>query len=164
MNFKNLTKITAIAALLFANVSMLATQPLYLHIQNDTNYDFDLSQSIGGGDKQLGILKAHSYIGVDSPEWSRDSIFGPLSYFDFARNGIKGLSLSAGVTTDPSSSKQKLMATLSPANLTRQIAHSEVEDSISSDNQFSISATIKGELSDNFKDSSIQAEINAPIR
>jgi hypothetical protein len=62
MNLKNVTTITAIAALLSTNTSAFAVwegkslNPLNLYVQNNTEYDLTISQR---NSRIVGIIKAH---------------------------------------------------------------------------------------------------------
>jgi|ERR1700733_4077978 len=171
MNFKNLTKFAAVAALLFASTSAFAVWvpkgPVYLYIQNDTDLDLDLSQyNKDRSTYKLQTIKAHSSMDINQLPWSKD--FGHSNTIDFdliptPNNGIKFV-VHVQNTKIPTTAPSVASLILVKPQFTFDIAREEKIVSANPDDEFHIVATIKGNQENDFAGSTIKFEVNPEIR
>jgi hypothetical protein len=183
MNFKKLTKITAIAALLCATLptiamikpkeekAMQSPQKIQLFIQNNTDYAFTITPRVGS---EKYTLKAHEFINLDNlsiPAINKD-LFTTSFLFDpsVANKNIIAMTI-VNFLGDEVSGKgwldlQEKDTTNKPIKITRlsKIPEYTIFAPDNPTNKFNFFITIAGNKDNNFAGSSIHLEISPEIR
>lgn len=169
MNFKYITKIAAAAALLFANIPASAVfapkGPLYLHIRNNTGYNFNIKQEEITQNPINTEIKAHT-------EKSFNQLPLIASVDKKARFDLTSRDLHIDLTVILSSSMPGyyvtspgyFYATLAPYPGTRfgPTLYSAI-DTTNADDEYLVSLTLEGTKENEFEGSSLEVS-RAEIR
>jgi len=165
MNFKKLTKIAAVAALLSASIPACAMEKpspqINLFVQNNTNSDFKVTQDIS---KKQFTVKAHQQSNFEQFSFpsSRHTVY---TNFSFTPSPIinQGDEITASVFLNFENDKVTANAGLDFLYTTLSTTPFLTEKE-NPNNEYNLFVTLEGNTQNEFNGSTIKLEISSEIR